>query len=224
MGKMMIANLGTEVLYSFVIIFCSLMIYIGTKDLYKLSKHRGIKYFRFAFLFFALAYFSRSFIKFLVLYFNTKSIVSISPRLLNPLVGSISLFLFVYLGFVAIFYLIYSLTWKNWRTSYLGSLIIHILSITLSLIILLSENVIVYFLVNFSLFLAVTLVLLNSKDKSRGQHTSEMFIVYILLSLFWILNIVDLLIPNMFQTIQILIYLISSGIFMLMLYKVLKRC
>lgn len=44
-------RLGTEVIYSFVIIVCSLMIYFGTKELYELSSYKGIKYFRQAFLF-----------------------------------------------------------------------------------------------------------------------------------------------------------------------------
>ena len=42
-------GMTTEILYSFVIIFCSLMIYFGTKELYELSGHKGIKYFRYSF-------------------------------------------------------------------------------------------------------------------------------------------------------------------------------
>ena len=37
MGKFMGIGFGTEIMYSFVIIICSLMIYFGTKELYELS-------------------------------------------------------------------------------------------------------------------------------------------------------------------------------------------
>ena len=55
LGKLINLNIGTEIVYSFVIIVCSLMIYFGTKELYKLTSHKGIKYFRQSFLFFAFA-------------------------------------------------------------------------------------------------------------------------------------------------------------------------
>src|SRR3989339_748726 len=62
MGKQMISQFAScgfmlEILYSFVIIVCSLMIYFGTKELYELSSHKGIKYFRLSFLFFAIFYY-----------------------------------------------------------------------------------------------------------------------------------------------------------------------
>jgi len=49
LGKLMNAGISGEIIYSFVIIVCSLMIYFGTKELYKLTSHKGIKYFRLSF-------------------------------------------------------------------------------------------------------------------------------------------------------------------------------
>ena len=47
-------GIGAEIIYSFVIIVCSLMIYFGTREIYNLSSYKGIKYFRQAFLLFAI--------------------------------------------------------------------------------------------------------------------------------------------------------------------------
>ena len=56
-------SFGTEIMYSFIIIMCSLIIYFSTREMYELSSYKGLKYFRLAFLFFAVAYFFRSFIQ-----------------------------------------------------------------------------------------------------------------------------------------------------------------
>lgn len=218
-GRMMMANLGTEILYTFIIILCSLMIYFGTKELYQISKHKGIKYFRLTFLFFALAYFSRSFIKFILFYFNSTNIMSVSPNLLNPLVGKISLLLFVYFSTMAIFYLLYSIKWKaieNYRkTIYLA----HIFAILMSIIIIFTNNGLIYLFFNSLIFILVILAIYTSGKKHKtGIHT-----IYFLLAFFWILTTIDMLLPNFFQTIQILIYIASCGLFIVMLYRVLKK-
>ena len=62
-GEFISLGMGAELIYSFVIILCSLLIYFETKELYELSSHKGIKYFRRSFLFFGIAYFVRYFIK-----------------------------------------------------------------------------------------------------------------------------------------------------------------
>ncbi len=132
LGRLMNFGIGTEIIYSFVIIVCSLMIYFGTRELYELSKHKGIKYFRLSFLFFALAYFFRSFIKIILFYFNKQEI-----RTILPFFGNITLFIFVYFSIIAIFYLIYSVMHKKYKQKYIISLA-HITAIIISIIMTLS--------------------------------------------------------------------------------------
>lgn len=91
MSELFIAGFSAEIIYSFVIIVCSLMIYFGTREIYRLSQHKGIKYFRTAFLFFAFAYFSRSFIKFLMINFDYRTLFDIPPRILNPMLTQTTL-------------------------------------------------------------------------------------------------------------------------------------
>ena len=111
MGRLLDATMSGEILYSFVIIICSLMIYFTTKELYELTSHKGIKYFRLSFLFFALAYFFRSFIKITLLSLETRDLISVMPTF-----ASITFFAFMYFSSMAIFYLLYSVICKKWES------------------------------------------------------------------------------------------------------------
>jgi len=211
---------GAELFYSFVIILCSLMIYYGTKELYELSSHKGIKYFRQTFLFFASAYFVRSLIKFIVIYFNFQEIGEFSPYGIIA-IGMLTQFLFVYLSSMSIFYLLYSLICTKWKENKIY--LFHTLGIILAIVSIFLRSSAVYLLINlFILFVVISIIYISSKNRSNKKRTS-MHIVYVLLSLFWILNIIDALIPNLFQGLQLFIYIASTGIFLLILYKVIKK-
>jgi len=224
MGKMIIANLSTEIIYSFIIIVCSLMIYFGTKELYELSSHKGIKYFRKSFLLFALAYFFRTFIKFFVFYFNSQGILSISPRLLNPIISQITLIFFMYFNSMAIFYLLYSVNWKKWNHEN-RIYLFHLISIILSLFSILSSNPYSYLIVNFLLLIFVIIAVYTSykESKKKIKKNHNLYIIYVLLLFFWILNIVEIFVPSFLQTFQLFLYLSSLGVFLTILYKVIKK-
>jgi hypothetical protein len=209
---------GTEIIYSFVIIICSLMIYFGTKELYELSSYGGIKYFRKAFLFFGIAYFFRSFIKFLLSYFNIRRIIDFAPSIF----GDLSLFLFMYFSSMAVFYLIYSLMWKRGGNS--GKIyLFHAISLVISGIVILLKSAVVYLWVNIFILLFVIITFYISNKDQKKKKKNNLYAIYALLFIFWILNVIDILIPDFFQNIQLFIYTISLGIFLTILYKVLKR-
>jgi len=218
LGKLTKLGLGTEIFYSFIIIICSLMIYFGTRELYQLTKHKGIKYFRLSFLFFALAYFFRSFIKIVLLYFDKQEI-----RTILPTFGNITLFIFVYFSVMAIFYLLYSVMHKKWEKQYTIYLF-HFIAIIISIIMTLSGfPLYLYLLLNLALLIFIGFIVYTSYHQSKKKKSLNLYIIYLLLSIFWILNILDIIIPNFFQTFQLFIYLASSGIFLAMLYKVIKK-
>jgi len=216
--KLINLGIGTEIIYSFVIIICSLIIYYSTKELYELTKHKGIKYFRLSFLFFALAYFFRSFIKIIFLYFNKQEIKAILPFF-----GSITLFIFVYFSIMAIFFLIYSVMYKKWKkqsTIYL----FHFTAMIISLIMTLSGFPLQwYLLLNLLLFIFIAFTVYAAYHQSKKKKSLNLYVIYLLLSIFWIFNILDIIIPSFFQTFQLIIYLASLGIFLTILYKVLKK-
>ena len=208
LGKFMDLGLGTEIIYSFVIIVCSLMIYLATKELYELSKHKGIKYFRQSFLFFALAYFFRSFIKIIILYFGKQEI-----RTIIPVFGNLTLFIFIYFSVMAIFYLLYSVMWKKWKSLVIN--VFHAAAIIIALVIVLLGNPLnLYLILNLALFIFIVFVVYTAYKDAKKKKSHNLYIIYLLLSVFWIFNILDILVPSVFQNFQLLIYLASSGIFL----------
>jgi hypothetical protein len=216
LGRLMNSGIQGEIIYSFVIIVCSLMIYFGTKEIYKLSSQKGIKYFRLSFLFFALAYFFRSFIKIALFYFKKNEL-----RNILPVFGSVTLFIFMYFSSMAIFYLLYSVMWKKWKsksTIYL----FHLTAIIFATTITFFRNQLIYFLINILLFIFILITVFISYKQSK-KKSINLYIIYLLLFVFWILNILDILILNFLRTTQLLIYLFSLGIFLLILYKVIKK-
>jgi len=218
LGGLMNLGIGTEIIYSFVIIVCSLMIYYATKELYELTKHKGIKYFRLSFLFFALAYFFRSFIKIILFYFNKQEI-----RAILPIFGNLTLFIFIYFSIMAIFFLIYSVMWKKWAQKYIVYLA-HLIAILVSLTITLSEFTLpLYLLLNLLLLIFIGFTVYTAYHQSKKKKSFNLYIIYLLLSIFWIFNILDILVPSVFQTFQLIIYLASLGIFLSILYKVLRK-
>jgi len=212
---------GIELIYSFVIIMCSLMIYYSTREMYELSSYKGIKYFRQAFLLFAVAYFFKSFIKVLLVYFETSRIIDISPRFM----GSATLFLFMFFGSLAVFYLVYSLMWKKWNGQSKTILaIFYVVSIIISFIIITTKQIEIFIGVSVFIFaVAIFGLYITHKQSHDKKKKSNITIIYTLLFIFWILNIIEVLIPIRQGFYQILLYLASLGVFLIILYKVLKK-
>jgi hypothetical protein len=213
-------QLGAEMIYSFVIIVCSLMIYFSTKEMYELSSYKGIKYFRQAFLFFAFAYFFRYFLIFFLEFFNIKNLLEISPGE----IFSLSMIIFLYFSSMAVFLLLYSVMWKKWNHSRLRISFFNILALTIALIGTISRGILISLFLNIILLIFVALVLFvayqNSKNKKKGKN---LLIVYLFLFIFFFLNVIDILIPNFLQVYKLGIYLISIFLFMSILYRVLKK-
>lgn len=208
-----------DILYSFVIIISSLMIYFATKEMYDLSSHRGLKYFRLTFLFFAFAYFFRSFSKLLIVFFHIPPTFEFSFRA----IGAFSLFAFMYFGVMAIFYLmcgVMSDKWKNEKINY----IFHMIAVILGFITVALRHRLIVFGINLILMMFVAFVVYSAYKKSlKRKMKSKLFAIYALLLVFWILNIIDILLPDFFALFQLIIYLVSTLLFLLMLYKVLRR-
>jgi len=205
-------------IYSFVIIVCSLIIYFGTKEFYNLTGYKGINYFRRAFLFFAIAFLFGTFIKFLLVYFGINGVLNLSPRI----IGFLALFVFIYAGTMASFYLVQSLWWKKleWLSNH--HYLLNLVAILLAIISVYYRNIWFLILINLVLFVFVVSAAFkgNKEQKIKGKSMSW---IYVLLFIFWILNIYEILIPNSLRWTQLLVYLSSLGIFLTILYKVLKR-
>jgi len=217
MEEILIGTLSVEILYSFIIVICSLMIFFGTKELYKLSGHKGIKYFRLAFLYFAIAYFFRSFIKIIIVCFGMDGF-----RSFGFLFGAASSFLFMYFSIMAIFYLLYSVLYKKLKRDYIK--VFHVGLLVLTFVVIgFGNNIKLILLANILLLLFIVYIVYLAYMQSKKKKSLNLYIVYFLLSIFWMLNIIDILIPDFLRAFQLLIYLMSLGVFLVILYKVLTR-
>ncbi len=208
---------SSEILYSFVIIIFSLMIYLGTKEIYNLSSDKGIGYFRDAFLFFSVAYFLRAIIKLALINFNLR------PKNFEYffLIQEISILLFMFFSSIAIFSLLQGVLVKKFK-SLNTSIYSYLFAFLISFVVFFSKVKEVYFGINLFLLLIVLFVIFYSHNYSESKD-NLFYIVYILLSFFWILNILDTLIPQFLQNLQLLIYTLSTLTFSFIAYKVLRK-
>ena len=211
---------GMELIYSFVIIVCSLLVYFSTKKMYEVSKYPGIRYFRMSFLFFAITYFFKSFISFLFLVFDIHKIIEFSALFF----GVLTLFFFMYASTMAIFYLLYSVVWKNFKEKKFTIPLIHILVLIISA----WSNLVneVRILLGFQVFIFLFIAVYNylSLKKSKGtKKPGQLHAIYLFLFLFWMLNLADLLISGFDPILEILISMASIGLFLIILYKVVKN-
>ncbi len=213
-------GIGAEIIYSFVVILCSLMIYFGTREIYDLSSYKGIKYFRQAFLFFGIAYFSRFIIQFMVMSSNLRGIFEVYPMIL----GYIALFVFMYLNSISIFYLIYSMSWKKWKDKSKMVPIFHAVAIIIALLSIAFRNSIFYLGLNLVLLIyAIIMTLIASYNQRHNLKKNNLLAIYLLLFIFFILNVFSVLVPIFLEPLKLFIYLISLGIFLVILYKVLRK-
>lgn len=217
MKEFLSLGFGSEIIYSFVVIACCLMIYFSTKEMYELSSHKGIKYFRMAFLFFAIAFFFRSSIRFLLMFIHIPRHFVFSPAFF----GTITFLFFIYASSMAIFYLLYSLIWKKWKFKINGIVLFHFLAVAISFVSVFSNKILLILLLQIILFFFVAVLgyLAHNKNKKKKN---QIYFVYLLLFAFWILNIVDILIPDFFVLSQLAIFLMSLGLFLFITYKVLR--
>lgn len=214
---------GADILYSFVIIVVSLMIYFGTKELYELSGHKGIKYFRQSFLLFAIAYFFRFLIKLVMVYFNSSMIFDLSLRVLADL----SVFVFIYASSMAILYLLLSVMYKRFDHGNKSLIFFHIIGIFISAVVVVTRDSLVVLGLHLVLFIFAAIftavAYFDSRKKKKTKKANMFYGLYVLLFAFFTISIVDLLVPNFFKTFQLIIYISSMTIFFMILYKVLKK-
>jgi len=211
---------GMELIYSFVIIFCSLLVFFSTKKMYNVSKYPGIKYFRLSFLFFAITYFFKSFISFLFLVFEMHEMIEFSGLFLGILI----LLFFMYSSTMAIFYLLYSVVWKNFKEKRFTLLLIHILVLVISAWSILVNEVRI--LLGFQVFIFLFIAVYNYRCFKKFKNLKkpgQLHAIYLFLFVFWMLNLADLLISGFDPIVEILISIVSIGIFLTILYKVVKN-
>jgi len=208
---------GIEIAYTSIAVCLFFLIYFRTKEIYKLTKHKGIMFFRGAFLFFAISYLLRLFLILSRVYSSPSSIFSI--RDFFPL----SLIFVSYFSSLGIILLIFSITWKHIKSKHLV-LFAHLLSVLLTIIILLtnSPEILTYIQVGLLIVATVLGIFFNNKTE-RSKKSIQTRMLYFLLLLSWLLNI-WMLTPGWFfpSELKSLFQVLSLVVFGAIYYKVSK--
>jgi uncharacterized membrane protein YhaH (DUF805 family) len=216
---MLVQGFGIDLIYTTVVVLSCLVIYFKTKLIYDLSGHKGIQYFRNAFLFFAIAFLSRFLIKVFAVTFRLTHDLGITKEL-----SILFLFIFIYASSLAVFYLAYSVAYKKLKDTKYNVPLLHIISLFIALITLIFQSATLFILSQTILFIFAAIASYTTHKKSKNKtHLGKWYTIYILLLIFWILNLIDIAIPNFFRTTQLFIFTASAAIFILILVKVLEK-
>ena len=204
-----------EFVYTIIVVLLCFLVYYKTRGIYDLTKYKGIQFFRYAFLFFGLAYASRLFLHFLLIG-NITFDLDLSRRIIMPF----SSLIVAYLSTMAIFYLVYSTIWK--RIKYKHFLVFsNIIALSVSLVAFISRSPIIVSLIQ--LMLLVFAVLVSFKIHKNVKKISHIRLLYLLILIFWLINLF-VSGPNRFMPFEIKLFFqaISIIVFFLIYYRVSK--
>jgi len=195
----------TEFVYTLIVILMLLFVYFRTRNLYKMSNHEGIKFFRLAFLFFSLAYLAR----FLFLLFRLTSF-STSYFIPGKYITPVVLMLIGYFSTVALFCLMHK---KIKHRSFL--LYSHVFAGIIAIISYFSSSPILIAVIQLPIMIFILWDNLKTKNNTR--------LLYALMSIFWLINLFLITSKNLFALeFKIALQFISLIVFIIIIKKVIK--
>lgn len=205
---------GIEIVYTLTIILLCLLVFFKTREIYSLTKHRGIQFFRYAFLFFALSYASR-----LILHILVKGGFAFDFFILKKVLPMSNLFV-AYFSTMAILYLVYSTIWRKVSSESFLTLS-NVVALIIAVVAFISKSQIIILVVQLILLVATTIISIIVHKK--GKKISNARVLYLLIFVFWLLNLF-VVTPRKFLPFEIKLVsqILSIVIFVVIYYKVLK--
>jgi len=159
---------GVESFYSVIILLLCLMVFFKTKEMYDLTKHKGIQFFRYAFLFFGLSYASRLFLHFMVLGQN----IVRHGRTIMPL----SNLLVAFFSTLAIVYLLYSTIWKKVKGEQYITLA-NVLALIIAVVAFVSRSPAIIFFIQLCLLIIATVIsAISHKRLKKKTNTKALYL------------------------------------------------
>lgn len=210
-----------KILYALIVVIICAIIVVKTDRLFRLSLHTGIRYFRNAFLFFGLGFFTRFFIcsEFCAPLFG----------LYHPILRA----LFEYFLIMGGFFLLYSLLWKRFEPQgikYHSSLmnskiaVFYLMALVIVFLDYLWGTFYLMFGSQILLFAFASIVSFIKYREGKNQHRFlKFYFIAMLLSLAaWVLNALAGFILDWNPMALVIIYLLNIIIFLLFLYGVVR--
>lgn len=201
-----------ELAYTLIAVILCFLIYFKTKEIYDLTKHKGISYFRKTFLFFGMAYITR-----FVFHFLKISNIWLDLYIPRRTMGPIFMLFTAYFSTMALLCLIYSTTWKRFSSKEF-MIAANILAVLIALAAAISPPL---FLITQAVLLIIAIALSLIVRKKTGIPKTTL--LYFLVFAFWIISLI-LIIPGRVLgfEIRIALELISVVLFGIIYYKVSK--
>jgi hypothetical protein len=205
---------GIELAFALATLLLCLLVYFKTREIYSLTKHEGIRYFRDAFLFFGLSYLLRFLFE-----LSRFSMTFFDLDISREVVGPIFIFLLGYFSTMAILYLIFTSLWK--RLSGKNFLIAgHVVAVILSVVTFLTRSHIL--LVILQALLLVTALILGLISKNVKKKISKTKILYVLIFALWLINLFVLERRRLPFDISLLFEIISLAVLVALYYRITK--
>lgn len=206
-------NILSEFLYTFIIVvFCSL-IFWKTREIYQLTKYKGIKYFRNTFLFLGISYLFRFVAHLLMM--TTIVLDYIIPR---KIMMGITMLPVSYLSTMALFYLMYSLIWKKIdERKFLAFSNIIAIIVSIAAFMTRSPEILVIIQLTLLAFTGIITLIFHKGHKLTNR------LLYLMIFIFWLVSLFTTgpgrLIPHYFK---MPVQIISALVFIAIYYKVAK--
>ena len=208
--------IGAEMLYTLlIVIFCSL-IYFSTREIYNLTKHKGIQFFRYAFMFFGLAYASRLLLFLMI--FGTDNMFGFSMKRIAIMPASNLIVAF--LSTMAILYLAYSTLWKKINSEHFLTFA-NLIALFIGVIAFVSHSTLFLSLIQLILIIITgALIFKNHKPEKKHYGTKALYLV---IFGFWFISLLVLQSRNFMPfEFKLVLQLISVAAFMYIYLKVSK--
>lgn len=209
-------NLGIELAYTIVILIFCFLVYFKTREIYNLTKHKGMQFFRYAFIFFGLAYASRLFLYLMIFGSDNMFGFSMIRRTMMP----VSNLVVAFFSTMAILYLAYSTIWKNINIEHFLTFS-NIIALFVAVMAFVSRSTLTVSLIQLVLmvFAAIIIFINHKKDKKKFGTKA----LYLLIFALWIFSLFALESRRIMSfEFKIGFQIISLFVFIAIYYKVAK--
>lgn len=200
--------LTIDIFLILIVVLSCLIIFFKTKEIYKLTEHKGIKYFRKGFLFIG---FSHTLLLFTLI--NKQNIIlnsSIHPKIFLLTIGIF--------GLIGLTYLFSSLFAKKIKEIYIYLSIIAIATIT----IIPHTKFILLFYVSI-LILTIGIISILKLKQGNKKYFSQIYLIYISIFTIWIITIINQFILDLGRYTPTINNSIKAIIFLYILYLILEK-
>jgi hypothetical protein len=206
---------GSELVISTIIAMLCFIVYFKTKDVFHLTKHKGIGFFRKTFLVLGIAYFFRL----LMMLFRSSKHKAFGVQ--GPSIFPSCLVIVSYLSTIAIMYLFLSTSSKKIRWKH-TELTLHLIAVAIAIVAFITKEPLIVIICQ-AIILIFTAIF-SFKIHKHSKKFSKLFVIYILLFFFWITGLIPLTSRRFLpHELTLFTQLIALAIFVAILYKVHKR-